>query len=294
MSKKSKIILILLPVAVVIALLSWYLSKHNVAVLSPAGEVGRKERDLIRFAIILSAIVVLPVFALTIFIAVKYNENNKHSKVKYTPDWDHSRLFESIWWGIPMIIIAVLSVVTWTSSHSLDPYKALSYKTPAIPVEVIAMDWKWLFIYPNEGIACVNQLNIPVNTPVDFYITSDSVMNSFWIPRLGGQIYAMPGMSTQLHLIANKLGSYYGSSANISGVGFAGMHFKTIAMTNANFAGWVSSAQDSYNYLNLNNYNQLAQPSQNNSVVYYSDIANNLFDKVVESFTSPAYQGINN
>jgi cytochrome o ubiquinol oxidase subunit 2 len=282
MSKKTKIIIASLPVVVVSALLVIYLHSHTVAVLSPAGEVARRERNLFVFALALSAIVVLPVFFLTIMIAVKYREGNK--KAKYTPDWDRSKLFESIWWGVPMAIILVLSIVTWNSSHSLDPYKALASKTPAMPVEVVALDWKWLFIYPTMGVATVNRLEMPVNTPVHFTLTSDTVMNSFWIPRLGGQIYAMPGMTTQLNLVANKVGSFYGSSANISGVGFASMNFKAVAVSNQNFHSWLSGVKNSPKLLDQTSYKTLAEPGSYYPVSYYSEVDDGLFGDILNNY----------
>jgi cytochrome o ubiquinol oxidase subunit 2 len=282
MKKNTKIILFLIPIAVIIGLLVAYLNTHNIAVLEPAGQIGRKERNLFVFALALSAVVVLPVFFLTIMIAIRYREGNK--RAKYTPEWDRSKLFETIWWVIPMCIIAVLSVVTWNSSHSLDPYKPIASKTSAINVEVVALDWKWLFIYPNSQVASVNQLELPLNTPVNFYITSDTVMNSFWIPNLGGQIYAMPGMTTQLHLIANKPGSYYGSSANISGQGFAGMNFKTNAVSESAFKTWVGNASQSYDHLDTNAYAALAKPTSYAPVKYYSLVQNNLFAGIINKY----------
>lgn len=286
MAKKIKILLlILLPLAVIAALVV-YLSSHNIAVLDPAGQIARKQRQLIFIGLGLSAIVVLPVYGLTIMIAIKYREGNK-KPAKYKPDWDHSRVLETIWWGVPIIIIAILSVITWTSSHALDPYKPIASTTSALPVEVVALDWKWLFIYPNQGVASVNRLEMPLNTPVDFYLTSDTVMNSFWIPSLGGQIYAMPGMTTQLHLIANKPGSYYGSSANISGSGFAGMNFRAVATSQTSFNAWLAQAKSSDLHLNMPSYNQLDKHSFNNPVSYYSNVDPGLFGSIVAKYMAP-------
>jgi cytochrome o ubiquinol oxidase subunit 2 len=283
MGRKTKILIILFTVAAVFTLLVVYLNHHNVAVLDPAGQIARKERNLFLFALGLSAVVVIPVFALTIMIAVKYREGNKNAK--YTPEWDRSRLFETIWWGVPIIIIAVLSVITWNSSHSLDPYKPIASKTPAITVEVVALDWKWLFIYPGQNIATVNQMDIPLNTPVNLYLTSDTVMNSFWVPNLSGQIYAMPGMTTQLHLIADKTGSFYGSSANISGVGFSGMNFHVDSTSKAGFNNWLADVRQSPQLLDFStSYRTLAKPSSYNTVSYYSKVNNNLFDQVVDKY----------
>jgi cytochrome o ubiquinol oxidase subunit 2 len=289
MGKKTKIFFLLIPIAVVIGLLVYYLHNHNVAVLNPAGQIGRKERNLFFFALALSAVVVIPVFALTIMIAIKYREGNQ--KAKYTPDWDRSKLFESIWWGIPLIIVLVLSVVTWNSSHELDPYRPIASKNTSINVEVVALDWKWLFIYPGSHVASVNQLEMPLNTPVNFYLTSDTVMNSFWIPNLGGQIYAMPGMTTQLHLIGNKLGSYYGSSANISGRGFASMNFHANVVAQADYNAWLQKLNDSNNVLNPSGYSSLAKPSSYNQVEYYANVDDNLFPDIINKYMTDGGTG---
>lgn len=297
MAKKNKrpikAVVLALPVLLILGLLTWYLNGHTVAVLEPAGPVAMKERNLMTLAIIMSVIVVVPVYVMTVLIAWKYHERNAESrKVKYTPDWDHSRLFESIWWGIPIAIIAVLSVITWNSSHALDPYKPLANTTQPVTVQVVALDWKWLFIYPQQHIASVNLVEMPANTPVDFQITSDSVMNSFWIPQLGGQIYAMPGMSTQLHLLADKTGSFYGSPANIAGNGFARMTFTAKAVSSSDFATWVSHAQASRQQLSTAAYAALAKPSDNNPQVQYSHPADGLFTSIIAKYMAQSPNGM--
>ncbi len=287
-SKKSKLVFVAAPVVVVLGWLSWYFHTHTVAVLSPAGVVARKERNLMVVALILSAVVVLPVFAMTIAIALRFRESNHVRKmVKYTPDWDQSRLLESLWWGIPCTIILTLSIITWNSSHALDPYKPLVSSVKPLTVQVICLDWKWLFIYPEQHVASVNLVELPVNTPVNFEITSDAVMNSFWIPQLGGQIYAMPGMSTQLHLMASRTGMFVGSPANISGVGFARMDFSALSVTNAAFQNWVLNTQASHNLLNQATYEQLAKPSDDYPVTYYSLVQNDLYNKTVMKYMMP-------
>ena len=281
---------IALPIGIlaVAALLVWYLPAHNVAVLNVAGPVSRQERNLLYFALLLSAVVVIPVFAMTIGIVWKYRENGSGSHKQYRPEWDHSRLYEGLWWGIPAVIIGVLSVVTWNSSHALDPYKPLAATVPALNVDVVALDWKWLFIYPAQNIASVNELELPVGTPVDFNITSDSVMNSFWIPNLGGQIYAMPGMNTQLHLEADKLGTFPGSSANISGSGFAGMKFKVRSVPSESFQAWVAGARRSPLSLSTRRYAILAEPSSNYPVTYYRSVASGLYQGIIDKYMLPA------
>jgi len=263
-----------------------YLHSHTVAVLQPAGTIASQERSLIYTAVLLGMIVIIPVYILTVFIFWKYRENKKVEK-KYSPDWDHSRWLEGIWWTIPLIIITILSVITWRSSYALDPFKALSSTAKPLTVQVVALDWKWLFIYPDEHVASVNQVQIPLNRPVTFDITSDTVMNSFWIPQLGSQIYAMPGMSTQLHLMASKAGSYKGSSANISGNGFSGMAFSAKAETEADFDAWTSTTAKTAPKLTLDSYGRLAKPSRNNPVSYYSLSTDNLYDYIVMKYMEP-------
>ena len=284
-TKKYRFAFFLLLLVGVVSAAVWYFHGHNVAVLQPRGPIGQKERQLIIIGGLLALIVVIPVFIMATVIAVKYRESNH--RAKYSPEYDHSRVFETLWWGIPIIIIGILSVVAWNSSHALDPYKALAVSQKPITIQVVALDWKWLFFYPQQDIASVNFVQLPVNKPVDFQITSDSVMNSFWIPQLGGQIYAMPGMKTQLHLMADQSGDYNGSSANISGRGFSGMTFTARASTQANFDKWVKMASRSPDPLNQTAYNKLAQPSQNNPVAYYSPVGSSLYDNIMIKYMMP-------
>lgn len=270
-------------VSVGVLLATWLYLRHvNIPVLQPKGWVGQQEKQLIITATLLCLIVVIPVFAMTFWIAWKYRASNH--KAKYEPDWDKSNVAEFTWWAIPAAIIFILSIITWNSTHQLDPYKSLASSNKPLTIQVVALDWKWLFIYPDQHIATVNTLEIPVNTPVDFHITADAPMNSLWIPQLGGQVYAMPGMSTELHLIADQPGVYRGSSANISGKGFAGMIFKTHAVSQSDFNAWVNKYKWSPNKLTLDSYNKLAQKSENNPVAYYSLAKPNLYNTVVMKY----------
>jgi cytochrome o ubiquinol oxidase subunit 2 len=217
--------------------------------------------------------------------AWKYREGNEHAK--YSPNFDSSRKLESIWWGVPFAIIFVLSIITWSSSHDLDPFKPLSAAGKPVNVQVVALQWKWLFIYPDYNIASVNFLQTPTNTPVNFEITSDAPMNSFWIPQLGGQVYAMSGMTTHLHLMAGRGGDYSGKSANISGKGFAGMTFTARASSQSDFNVWVARVSQKNNNLTLETYNELAKPSENNPTAYYSSVDKTLYDTVVSKYMAP-------
>lgn len=268
-----------------IGIVVWYLHAKNFAVLNPRGPVATKQRDLIVTTVLLGLVVVIPVYIMTFAIAWRYREGNK--RAKYSPELTGNAFAETLWWGIPTAIILVLSIITWNSSHSLDPHKPLGLTAKPIPVEVVALDWKWLFIYPVQGVASVNEVEFPVGTPVDFYITADAPMNSLWIPQLGSQIYAMPGMMTQLHLVADRLGSYSGSSANISGEGFSGMRFSANAVTQTEFNNWLEIAHSSASGLDMNSYLQLAKPSQYNPVTLYASVKPDLFSKVLLKYMVP-------
>jgi cytochrome o ubiquinol oxidase subunit 2 len=288
MLNKRRIAFILVVIVGLVTAVVVYTHGHNVAVLNPQGPVAAQERNLIFFGLLLSLVVVVPVFAMAFGIAWKYRESNP--KAKYTPNWDHNRVMEGIWWGIPSLLILILSVVAWNASHSLDPFKPLASKNPTMTIQVVAMDWKWLFIYPGQGIATVNYVQFPAQTPVDFQITSDAPMNSFWIPQLGGQIYAMPGMSTQLYLLADHAGSYRGSSANISGQGFSGMDFVAKSSSKADFESWVKSVKKAPNRLTSSNYSRLANPSENNPVTYYNGADAALYNMILMKYMAPAAQ----
>ncbi len=264
------------------ALISRYLHNHPAALLHPQGVVATQQFNLIIFATLLSLLVVIPVFILTIYIAWNYRASN--TKATYMPAWDHNPRLEFIWWAIPSVIIILLAAITWKSSHDLDPFKPLASTTKPITIQVVALPWKWLFIYPEQQIATVNYVNFPEQTPVNFQITADAPMNSFWIPQLGGQIYAMAGMSTELHLMADGIGSYRGSSANLSGQGFSGMNFRAQAISNADFDSWVTSVKQSSLPLNYENYHQLAKPSENNVLARYGIVEPGLYHRIIMSY----------
>jgi cytochrome o ubiquinol oxidase subunit 2 len=274
---------IVLALAAISVTAVFLLRGHDIAVLNPEGEIAQKQLNLIIFASALSLLIVIPVFSLTGYIVWKYRIDKKS---RYNPDWDQSRAAETIWWVVPMLLILVLSVVTWKSSHQLDPYKPIVSDKPPITVQVIALQWKWLFIYPQQHIASVNYLQIPEKTPINFEITADAPMNSFWIPKLGGQVYAMAGMQTKLHLMANQTGDYHGSSANISGSGFAGMKFIVRTTTSSTFMDWTNTLRQRPD-LNSAEYDQLAKPSKDTPPTYFSIKDTTLYDKVMMEYMMP-------
>jgi len=255
------------------------LSGCNMEVLTPKGDIGVHEKSLILIALGLMAIVAIPVIAMTLWFPWRYRSGNK--KATYAPNWSHSTKIELVVWTIPAIIIVILAAITWTSSHELDPYKPLESDAKPVTVQVVSLDWKWLFVYPEYGVASVNELAFPVDRPVNFQITSDSVMNAFFIPQLGSQIYAMAGMETKLHLIAREPGSYEGLSTNFSGEGFSDMHFKAIATSEDGFKDWIAKAKAAQVTLDGESYKTLAQPSQKVPVSYYGQVTPGLFTSVV-------------
>lgn len=258
----------------------------NLVLMHPKGSIGLEEQKLILISFALMLVVVIPVIIMTIFFSIKYrstNVNNTH----YCPNWDHSKTIEYIIWIIPICIIIILSVLTWESTHKLDPKKPLIHtKSEPIIIDVIALNWKWLFIYPKNNIAVINELTIPINVPVQFNVTSNAVMNSFFIPQLGSQIYAMAGMHTQLFLIANQPGTYRGISSNFSGQGFSGMKFTVIATKNEEeFNQWINNVKLSkYRIDDMHTYEELAKPSIFNPVMYFSNVKHNLFYTVINKF----------
>jgi len=285
MGRKSKLFAAIFITAILAAVILLVMYRSHFVVLNPEGTIADKQRDLLVFASLLSLIVVIPVFFLVFFIALKYRAGNK--KATYAPHWDHNHKLEFIWWGIPIILILILAVITWKSSHDLDPYKPLASNKKPVTIQVVALEWKWLFIYPEQNIATVNYVEFPEKTPINFQITADAPMNSFWIPKLGGQVYAMAGMETKLHLMANTEGLYDGSSANISGEGFAGMRFKARSSSEQNFKQWVDDVQHSPDKLTAAEYQKLAKQSKNNPQALYASYEPGLYDTIMMKYMSP-------
>ncbi|HEY2047714.1 MAG TPA: ubiquinol oxidase subunit II [Caulobacteraceae bacterium] len=257
-------------------------ARAHVELLEPAGDIGSQERKLILLALGIMLCVVIPVIILTLAFAWRYRASN--TRATYAPNWSHSNAIEAVVWSIPCVIVLFLAVLIWKTTHTLDPYRPLDSKVKPVRVEVVAMNWKWLFIYPDYGIATVNQLPIPTNTPINFAITSDGIMNSFFIPQLGSQVYAMAGMQTQLHLIANKPGSYAGLSSAFSGPGFSDMHFQAVAMSPDKFAAWTKQARATPAALDGPGLAQLEQPSIKVPPATYGRVAPGLFAGIVDQF----------
>jgi cytochrome o ubiquinol oxidase subunit 2 len=188
-------------------------------------------------------------------------------------------------------VIIILAVITAVSTHALDPYKPISSNKTPVKIQVIALEWKWLFVYPDKGIATLNYVNIPEDTPIDLTLTSDAPMNSFWVPALAGQVYAMSGMSTKLHLMADGVGSYNGVSANISGEGFAEMRFKVNSLTEKDFTNWAAKSMRSKDMLTSETYADLAKPSSGDSEATYMLMNNGLYNEVIMKYMGPGKSG---
>ena len=260
----------------------------NTLLLNPPGDVAAQQGNLIVVSTLLMLLIILPVIALTLFFAWRYRASNKEAT--YAPDWDHSTQLELAIWAAPLLIIIALGAITWVSTHTLDPYRpveriAAGRPLPAnvkpLVIEVVALDWKWLFLYPEQDIAMVNELAVPVDRPVQFKITGSTVMNSFYSPALAGQIYAMPGMQTQLHAVMNAPGVYDGFSANYSGAGFSGMRFKLHGLDDAGFAQWIADAKGSREALSREAYLALEKPSEKEAPRAFASVAPGLFTAIL-------------
>ncbi|WP_454683417.1 ubiquinol oxidase subunit II [Ancylobacter moscoviensis] len=266
----------------------------NFVVLDPSGDIAAQQRDLLVISTLLMLLIIVPVMALTVFFAWKYRASN--TKARYEPEWSHSTQMELVIWSAPLLIIICLGALTWMGTHLLDPYRPLDRiaagepvpaDTKPLDVEVVALDWKWLFIYPEQGIATVNDLAAPVGRPIRFRITASSVMNAFYVPTLAGMIYAMPGMRTELNAVANAPGESRGFSSNYSGAGFSGMFFRFQALSDADFNAWTSEAKASEERLTRAAYLELERPSENVPARRFADIDPTLFDAILNMCVEP-------
>jgi len=266
----------------------------DTLLLNAPGDVAAQQGDLIVIATWLMLLIIVPVIVVTLLFAWRYRASNRAAT--YKPDWDHSTQLELLIWAAPLLIIIALGAVTWINTHTLDPYRPLeriaaNQPVPAgtqpLVIEVVAMDWKWLFLYPEQNIAVVNELAAPVHRPIQFKITASSVMNSFYIPALAGQIYAMAGMETQLHAVMNQPGDYAGFSANYSGAGFSGMRFRFHGMSDADFERWVQKAKAQGAALSRSAYLELERPSEREPVRYYASVASGLYAAILNRCVDP-------
>ena len=260
-------------------------SCRGAGVLDPQGPVAAAERLILLNATAIMLVVVVPVIALTLAFAWWYRASNK--RATYSPDWSYSGHIELVVWSIPAMVVILLAGVAWTGSHLLDPPRALKSGAKPIRIEVVSLDWKWLFIYPDQRVAAVNDLVVPAGTPVEFMLTSATVMNSFFVPQLGSQIYTMPGMTTRLNLMADSPGDYPGLSAHFSGDGFSDMRFVVHAVPESEFSSWFARTQGEGTALDADTYSQLARAGNNTQTQTYSGVDPMLFEHIVQTTAQP-------
>ncbi|MBK6615661.1 ubiquinol oxidase subunit II [Ottowia sp.] len=260
----------------------------KAVVLNPAGDIAAQQGQLVVTATVLMLIIIVPVILLTLLFAWKYRQSN--TEAEYDPDWHHSTMLELVIWTVPLFIVIALGALTWIGTHKLDPYRPLdridaarSLPTNVEPLEVqvVAMDWKWLFFYPEYGVATVNELAAPVDRPILFKLTATSTMNAFYVPDLAGMIYAMPGMQTQLNAVVNKPGVFPGMGSHYSGAGFSGMTFKFHGLSDSDFTHWVEKTKAEGKPLDRATYLALAKPSERDPVQRFSIVEKDLYDKVL-------------
>jgi cytochrome o ubiquinol oxidase subunit II len=257
----------------------------SYGVLNPKGPVGADEKTILLNATTIMLAVVIPVIVCTLAFAWWFRAHNKRARRR--PDWEYSGRIEFVTWSIPAMIVLFLSGIAWIGSHDLDPPKAIASNLKPVEIEVISLDWKWLFIYPQEQVAALNELVIPVNTPVHFKLTSASVMNSFFVPQLGSQIYTMAGMTTQLNLLASQAGTYAGLSAQFSGDGFSDMRFDVRAVPDEEYQAWLRSTHTGTEHLDANRYAQLVAPSRHDEPATFGQLTAGLFENIVHHHGGP-------
>jgi cytochrome o ubiquinol oxidase subunit 2 len=257
---------------------------RSAGVLDPHGPVASAERLILLNATTIMLVVVVPVILLTLAFAWWYRASN--TRAAYAPDWAYSGHIELVVWSIPAMVVLLLAGVAWNGSHLLDPARKLASEAKTIRVEVVSLDWQWLFIYPDLGVASVNELTVPAAAPIEFVLTSATVMNSFFVPQLGSQIYTMPGMTSRLNLMADQPGDYPGLSSQFSGDGFSDMRFIVHALPQAQFSSWLERAQGEGKALDAEAYAQLAQ-SGHGTPATYRGVDPMLFQRIVQSTTQP-------
>ncbi|SDD42178.1 cytochrome o ubiquinol oxidase subunit 2 [Paracoccus isoporae] len=278
----------------IISALIAFLSGCGSEVLSPGGDVAAKTRDVLGITTALILVIVLPVMVATVIFAIRYRSGNKDSEAEYDPHFHHSVQLELLIWAAPLVIIIWLGALTWVSTHKLDPYRPLDSETQGVTdgeeplvVQVVSMDWKWLFIYPEYGIATVNELAAPLDRPIRFDLTATQVMTAFYVPTLAGMIYTMPSMQTQLHAVINEAGEYKGMASHYNGAGFSGMNFKFYGYEQAEFDDWVEKSRDSGEVLDRDEYRELLEPSEHVPPAFYRLADTELYHDILNRCVEP-------
>lgn len=288
MTKVDKVGLSLLFVVGLTLLIALLLQNNDVILLNPKGLIAEQQQSLMLFSVVIMLVIAVPTLFILYFFAWKYRESNR--KATYDSQAQHGKLFLFNVWGIPTVFMLILAATMWPATHKLAPQKQIVSGTKPITIYVVALQWKWLFIYPEQNIATVNFVQIPVDTPVQFDLTADEApMNSFWIPHLGGQLYAMTGHHNRLNLMAETAGDYPGSAAEINGTGFSGMKFTARASSRQDFDSWVSSAKQSNEILDSNEYADLLKPTQNNPTALYAYAQPDLYESVLLKYAGSHY-----
>ena len=254
----------------------------DLVLLNPKGPIGETERFVILFAFCLMLLVVIPVIIMVIWFPRRYRAN--HTRDDYAPKWSYSGKIELVIWLVPAAIITALSILIWKTTHELDPYKPISSAAAPVNVQAVSLDWQWLFIYPDENIAVTNELVFPVNVPLNLRLTSETVMTSFFIPQLGSQIYAMAGMQTRLHLLANETGIYTGQNQQFSGEGYSTMKFPAIAATPEEYTAFLAKSRKADQQLDMARYEKLATPTIDAPIAYFSWVEKGLFEAIIARF----------
>jgi cytochrome o ubiquinol oxidase subunit 2 len=271
---------ILLGLSGLTLLIAALLRGKDIVLFNPKGLIAQEQSHLMMFSVAVLLSVAIPTLSLLYFFAWRYRESSP--KIRHDPNRRLGRLSAVGLWVVPVVVLLVLASVMLPATYNLDPHKAIASDVKPLTIQVIAMRWKWLFIYPEQNIATVDFIQIPTNRPVRFYLTADEApMNSFWIPHLGGQLYAMTGHNNLLNLMATSNGDYTGSAAEINGPGFAGMKFTTRASSNQDFDTWVQTVKWSSNRLGWAEYNKLLAPSENNPTQLYSSAQTDIYDTVL-------------
>jgi len=258
-------------------------------VLDPKGPIASAQKDLILITVIICTVIAIPVFIITAIIVWRYRDR-PNRKASYTPEWEHSTKLELTWWGIPIVAIAILAIVTVNYTYKLEPSYAIQSEKEPIEIQVTSLDWKWLFTYPEQGIATINYVQMPVDTPVRFKLTSDMAMNSFWIPSLGGQLYTMSGMAMTLHLLADEEGVYYGSGANFTGEHFAQMTFDANVTSQEEFDAWVNEVKATKPALTEGDVQKLKEQGTHD-VAQYSSFPDNVFYDIMMQYVEDGEKG---
>ena len=266
---------------ILICLLVGGCSLANAPILDPKGPIALAERDILFRAFAIMMVVVIPVFVMAFWFAWRFRASNRQAP--YDPNWMSSRI-DAITWIVPSLIVVSVGAHVLIYTFQLDPYRPIDPAAEPLEVQVVAQDWKWLFVYPQQGVAAVNEMAIPAGVPIQLSITSDTVMNSFFIPALGGQIYAMAGMRTELNVQADAPGRFVGRNTQYSGDGFADQQFTAVAMSESDFDAWVASAAASPDRLDAATYSEIAKPSIAAPVAYYSAVEPDLFAGIIRKY----------